>query len=52
MQKENEKITVVQLKVSLVRALGLFTSTLIVAGIMIGTGVFKKIIPMAQTGFI
>jgi basic amino acid/polyamine antiporter, APA family len=35
---------------SLVRALGLFTSTLLVAGIMIGSGVFKKIIPIAQTG--
>jgi APA family basic amino acid/polyamine antiporter len=35
---------------TLVRALGLFTATLLVAGIMIGSGVFKKIIPMAQTG--
>ena len=35
---------------TLVRALGLFTGTLLVAGIMIGSGVFKKIIPMAQTG--
>ena len=35
---------------TLVRALGLFTSTLLVAGIMIGSGVFKKIIPIAQTG--
>lgn len=34
----------------LVRALGLFTATLLVAGIMIGSGVFKKIIPIAQTG--
>lgn len=49
MYMENEKITAPG-KVSLVRALGLFTSTLIVAGIMIGSGVFKKIIPMAQTG--
>ncbi|HXB44426.1 MAG TPA: amino acid permease, partial [Puia sp.] len=35
---------------SLDRALGLFTGTLLVAGIMIGSGVFKKIVPMAQTG--
>ena len=35
---------------TLVRALGLFTATLLVAGIMIGSGVFKKIIPIAQTG--
>ena len=32
------------------RALGLFTATLLVAGIMIGSGVFKKIIPIAHTG--
>lgn len=37
-------------QITLVRALGLFTSTLLVAGIMIGSGVFKKIIPIAQTG--
>jgi basic amino acid/polyamine antiporter, APA family len=36
--------------VSLKRALGLFTSTLIVIGLVIGSGVFKKIVPMAQTG--
>ncbi|MEO6316719.1 MAG: amino acid permease [Chitinophagaceae bacterium] len=35
---------------TLVRAIGLFTATLLVAGIMIGSGVFKKIIPIAQTG--
>lgn len=34
----------------LVRAIGLFTATLLVAGVIIGSGVFKKIIPMAQTG--
>ncbi len=34
----------------LVRVIGLFTATLLVAGIMIGSGVFKKIVPMAQTG--
>ncbi len=34
----------------LIRALGLFTATFLVAGIMIGSGVFKKIVPTAQTG--
>jgi basic amino acid/polyamine antiporter, APA family len=38
------------LQPTLIRALGLFTATLLVAGIMIGSGVFKKIVPMAQTG--
>ncbi len=37
-------------KTTLARALGLFTATLLVAGIMIGSGVFKKIIPIAHTG--
>ncbi len=32
-----------------IRALGLPTAVLMVAGIMIGSGVFKKIVPMAQT---
>ncbi len=35
-------------KVSLNRALGLTASILLVAGIMIGSGVFKKIAPMAR----
>jgi basic amino acid/polyamine antiporter, APA family len=35
---------------TLKRELGLFTSTLLVAGLVIGSGVFKKIVPMAQTG--
>lgn len=35
---------------SLKRVLGLFTAILLVAGMMIGSGVFKKIIPMSQTG--
>lgn len=35
---------------SLKRVLGLTTAILLVAGMMIGSGVFKKIIPMAQTG--
>lgn len=33
---------------SLKRELGLFTGTMLVAGLVIGSGVFKKIIPMAQ----
>jgi APA family basic amino acid/polyamine antiporter len=37
-------------KPTLLRALGIFSATLLVVGIMIGSGVFKKIIPMAQTG--
>ena len=35
---------------TLQRTLGLFASTLMVVGIVIGSGVFKKIVPMAQTG--
>lgn len=35
---------------SLKRTLGLFASTLMVVGIVIGSGVFKKIVPMSQTG--
>ncbi len=35
---------------SLRRVLGLFTAILLVAGNIIGTGVFKKIVPMAATG--
>ncbi len=37
-------------KTTLDRALGLFTATLLVTGIMIGSGVYKKIIPIAHTG--
>jgi basic amino acid/polyamine antiporter, APA family len=40
----------VKSEVSLKRELGLFTSTLLVIGLVIGSGVFKKIVPMAQTG--
>jgi APA family basic amino acid/polyamine antiporter len=40
----------VKTEVSLNRTLGLFASTLMVVGIVIGSGVFKKIVPMAQTG--
>jgi APA family basic amino acid/polyamine antiporter len=37
-------------KIPLNRVLGLASGILLVAGIMIGSGVFKKIAPMAQTG--
>ncbi len=37
-------------EVTLKRALGLFSSTMLVVGLLIGSGVFKKIVPMAQTG--
>ncbi len=37
-------------QVPLRRVLGVFTAALLVAGNMIGTGVFKKIVPMAATG--
>jgi APA family basic amino acid/polyamine antiporter len=45
-----EKPTDPQDSPKLERALGLFTGTMLVAGFMIGTGVFKKIVPMAQSG--
>lgn len=35
---------------SLKRALGLTSGTLLVVGLLIGSGVFKKIVPMSQTG--
>lgn len=37
-------------KIQLKRVLGLTAATLLVAGNIIGTGVFKKIVPMAATG--
>ncbi|MEO6220459.1 MAG: amino acid permease [Ginsengibacter sp.] len=37
-------------KIPLKRVLGLTTSILLVAGIMIGSGIFKKIAPMAASG--
>ena len=37
-------------KIPLKRVIGLTTAVLLVAGNLIGTGVFKKIVPMAQTG--
>src|SRR5450631_393659 len=49
MPDENNKSNTAS-KASLNRTLGLFTGTLLVAGTMIGSGVFKKIVPMAQTG--
>jgi basic amino acid/polyamine antiporter, APA family len=39
-----------QNELTLKRELGLTTSTLLVAGLVIGSGIFKKIIPMSQTG--
>ncbi|MFN2457645.1 MAG: APC family permease [Chitinophagaceae bacterium] len=46
-----EKIsTTDESKIPLIRALGLPTGILLVAGMMIGSGVFKKIIPMSQSG--
>jgi len=43
--KENQDLTQVPLK----RAIGLPTAILLVAGIMIGSGVFKKIAPMSRS---
>lgn len=37
-------------KIPLTRAVGVITAILLVAGNLIGTGVFKKIVPMVQTG--
>jgi len=37
-------------KIPLKRILGVVTAILMVTGNMIGTGVFKKVVPMAQTG--
>lgn len=42
--------TVESKEVTLKRALGLFSSTMLVVGLLVGSGVFKKIVPMAQTG--
>lgn len=35
----------IEQKPTLLRALGIFSATLLVAGIMIGSGVFKKLYP-------
>jgi len=50
MDTETKTTTPVNAQPSLKRVLGLTTGILLVAGMMIGSGVFKKIIPMAQTG--
>jgi APA family basic amino acid/polyamine antiporter len=50
MQDEQNIKQTDQTKIPLNRVLGLATGILLVAGMMIGSGVFKKIIPMAQTG--
>jgi basic amino acid/polyamine antiporter, APA family len=47
---DEKEITTDRSKIPLNRVLGLFTAVLLVSGIMIGSGVFKKIIPMSQTG--
>ncbi len=47
---DEKEITIDRSKIPLNRVLGLFTTVLLVSGIMIGSGVFKKIIPMSQTG--
>lgn len=46
----NKPTTVISDQPTLKRALGVGTGILLVAGMMIGSGVFKKIVPMAQTG--
>ncbi len=50
MQEKDTTIITDRTRIPLTRALGLFTGILLVAGCMIGSGVFKKIVPMAQTG--
>ncbi len=47
---EETKSIIDQTKIPLQRVIGLPTAILLVAGNLIGTGVFKKIVPMAQTG--
>ncbi len=48
MNDTNQTITVTdRSKISLVRSVGLTTATLMVAGTLIGSGVFKKIAPMS-----
>lgn len=39
-----------QKEITLKRELSLFTSTLLVAGLVVGSGIFMKIVPMAKTG--
>ena len=47
---EKQNTTVDQSQISLNRVVGVFTAILMVSGNMIGTGVFKKLVPMSQTG--
>ncbi len=48
MNETNQTITVIdRSNISLVRSVGLTTATLIVAGTLIGSGIFKKIAPMS-----
>ncbi|HMU46334.1 MAG TPA: amino acid permease [Chitinophagaceae bacterium] len=47
---EKQNTTVEQSQISLNRVVGVFTAILMVSGNMIGTGVFKKLVPMSQTG--
>lgn len=50
MEPEQNISLIDKAKIPLKRVLGLSTSILLVAGIMIGSGVFKKIAPMAASG--
>ncbi len=50
MDNETKTTTSVNSQPTLKRALGVSTGILLVAGMMIGSGVFKKIVPMTQTG--
>ena len=47
---EKENVIIDESKIPLKRVVGWAAAVLMVAGNMIGTGVFKKVVPMAQTG--
>jgi APA family basic amino acid/polyamine antiporter len=47
---EKKSIVIDESKIPLKRVIGAFTAILMVSGNMIGTGIFKKVVPMAQTG--
>ena len=47
---EKKEFITPQSNITLKRVLGVFTAILMVSGNMIGTGIFKKVVPMAQTG--
>ncbi len=47
---EKKEIREDESNIPLKRVLGVFTAILLVSGNMIGTGIFKKVVPMAQTG--